>query len=45
MFTGQYYDTEIDQYYLRARQYDPHIARFTTRDPVFGKFQEILTLH
>jgi len=45
MFTGQYFDTEIDQYYLRARQYDPHISRFTARDPVFGKFEEPLTLH
>jgi RHS repeat-associated protein len=44
-FTGQYYDSEIDEYYLRARQYDPHIARFTARDPVFGKFKEPFTLH
>jgi RHS repeat-associated protein len=35
-FTGQYFDYEIDQYYLRARQYDPHIARFTTRDPAIA---------
>ena len=28
MFTGQYFDSEIDQYYLRARQNDPHMARF-----------------
>jgi RHS repeat-associated protein len=45
MFTGQYYDTEISQYYLRARQYDPYISRFTSRDPVSGKFEEPLTLH
>jgi len=45
MFTGQYFDTEIDQYYLRARQYDPHIALFTARDPIFGKFEEPLILH
>jgi RHS repeat-associated protein len=45
MFTGQYYDSEIDQYYLRARQYDPLLARFTARDPVLGKFREPLTLH
>jgi RHS repeat-associated protein len=44
-FTGQYHDTEIDEYYLRARQYDPYISRFTSRDPVAGKFQEPLTLH
>lgn len=45
MFTGQYFDAEIDQYYLRARQYDPHISRFTARDLIFGEFEEPLTLH
>jgi len=45
MFTGQHFDTEIDQYYLRARQYDPHISRFTARDPIRGKFEEPMTLH
>ena len=44
-FTGQFFDSEIDEYYLRARQYNPHISRFTTRDPVFGRFREPLTLH
>ncbi|MFZ0034320.1 MAG: RHS repeat-associated core domain-containing protein, partial [Sedimentisphaerales bacterium] len=44
-FAGQYYDTEISQYYLRARQYDPYISRFTSRDPADGKFEEPLTLH
>jgi len=44
-FTGQYFDDEIDEYYLRARQYDPHIGRFTTRDPVFGQFEDPLSLH
>jgi RHS repeat-associated protein len=45
MFAGQWYDSEIGQYYMRARQYDPRIGRFTARDPVFGNFQEPLTLH
>ena len=45
MFTGQYFDSEIDQYYLRARQYDPHISRFTARDPVDGQYRQPLTLH
>ena len=44
-FTGQYFDSEIEEYYLRARQYNPQIARFTSRDPVRGKFKEPLTLH
>ncbi len=44
-FTGQYFDSKINQYYLRARQYDPPTMRFTGRDPVRGQFQEPLTLH
>ncbi len=44
-FTGQWFDSEIDQYYLRARMYDPHLGRFTGRDPIFGKFEEPLSLH
>ena len=44
-FTGQYFDAEINQYYLRARMYDPQLYRFTARDPVLGKFAEPLTLH
>ena len=45
MFTGQYFDSEIDEYYMCARQYYPHISRFTSRDPIFGKFEEPLMLH
>jgi RHS repeat-associated protein len=44
-FTGQYYDFEIGQYYLRARQYDPQLMRFTGRDSVNGKLAEPITLH
>ena len=44
-FTGQWFDDEISQYYLRARMYDPDLTRFTTRDPVFGTFKHPLTLH
>ncbi len=45
LFTGQWYDSEIEQYYLRARMYEPKMMRFTGRDPVRGKFKEPLTLH
>ncbi|MBN2454921.1 MAG: RHS repeat-associated core domain-containing protein, partial [Sedimentisphaerales bacterium] len=45
MFTGQWYDNEIGQYYLRARQYDPHLYRFISRDPILGDFKEPITLH
>jgi RHS repeat-associated protein len=44
-FTGQWYDAEIEQYYLRARQYDPQMMRFTSRDPMRGKYQEPMSLH
>ncbi len=44
-FTGQYYDDEIEQYYLRARQYDPKIHVFTSRDLFDGVFEQPLTLH
>jgi RHS repeat-associated protein len=44
-FTGQYYDYEIGQYYLRARQYDPQLMRFTGRDPIASSPQEPMSLH
>jgi RHS repeat-associated protein len=44
-FTGQWFDPETGYYYLRTRQYDPYISRFTSRDPVFGQFEEPITLH
>jgi len=44
-FTGQWFDSEIDEYYLRARMYDPILGRFTSRDPVKGRFTEPMTLH
>ena len=45
LFTGQWFDDEFDQYYLRARQYDPQLMRFTARDPVKGEYNNPLTLH
>jgi RHS repeat-associated protein len=44
-FTGQWYDYEFGQYYLRARQYDPQIMRFTARDPADRGYEEPIALH
>ena len=44
-FTGRWFDDEIGLYYPRTRMYHPDLTRFTARDPVFGKFQQPLTLH
>ena len=44
-YTGQYEDREIGQYYLRARQYSPYLARFNGYDPVYGDYSEPFTLH
>ena len=35
-YTGQQYDTIAGQYYLRARYYNPVIARFTQEDTYYG---------
>jgi RHS repeat-associated protein len=34
LFTGEYYDSDLSLYYLRARLYDPCLGRFTSCDPV-----------
>jgi len=44
-FTGQWYDSEFGQYWLRARMYDPALGRLTAYDLVKGKYEEPLTLH
>jgi RHS repeat-associated protein len=46
-FTGQWFDSENDEYYLRNRQYDPMLMRLTGRDsaPIMGKFGNPLTSH
>ena len=44
-FAGYFWDDEIKQYYCNARYYDPVLMRFTSYDPVMGKFEEPMTLH
>lgn len=44
-YTGQFYDKETGQYYLRARQYSPYLARFTGRDLIMGSFDDPMSLH
>jgi RHS repeat-associated protein len=36
LFTGEQYDSETDNYYLRARYYSPSLTRFLTRDTYDG---------
>ncbi len=36
LYTGQQYDQETGQYYLRARYYKPLIGRFTQEDTYRG---------
>ena len=33
-YCGEYYDSETENYYLRARYYDPGIGRFISTDPI-----------
>ena len=44
-FANYIYDAEIKMYYCNAREYDPVLTRFTSRDPVLGTFENPMTLH
>ena len=44
-YCGEYYDTESDTIYLRARYYDPSIGRFISRDSFAGKQGDPLSLN
>ena len=45
LYTGEQYDEETHNYYLRARYYNELIGRFTQRDSYAGNMQDPLTLH
>jgi RHS repeat-associated protein len=45
LFTGEQYDSGLDNYYLRARYYDQNIGRFTQQDTWMGENQDPITLH
>jgi RHS repeat-associated protein len=45
LFTGEQYDSGLDNYYLRARYYDQGIGRFTQQDTWMGNNSDPVTLH
>jgi len=45
LYTGEQYDSELDQYYLRARYYDQGVGRFTQLDTWAGNSQSPITLN
>lgn len=44
-FAGEHFDAESGFYQLRARQLDPTVGRFTTRDPSPGRQTRPTSLH
>jgi len=45
LYTGEHFDTDAQQYYLRARYYDPLNGRFNQMDPFAGSPQDPQSLH
>jgi len=45
LYTGEQFDTAAQQYYLRARYYDPSNGRFNRVDPFPGNPQDPQSLH
>ena len=45
LFTGEQFDPSLNQYYLRARYYDPGVGRFTQMDTFPGMNSNPETLH
>src|SRR5690606_21899436 len=45
LFTGEQFDSSLNQYYLRARYYDQGVGRFTQMDTYQGNNFDPVTLH
>jgi len=45
LFTGEQFDAETNNYYLRARYYSPTLARFLSRDTYDGRDYDPITLN
>ncbi len=45
LFAGEQFDSEANQYFLRARHYAPDMGRFITTDPYKGDELEPITLN
>jgi RHS repeat-associated protein len=45
LYAGEYFDTSAQQYYLRARWYDPSNGRFNQLDPYAGNNEDPQSLH
>ncbi|MDR2168640.1 MAG: AHH domain-containing protein, partial [Planctomycetaceae bacterium] len=45
LYSGEQFDSKINQQYLRQRYYDPTTGRFNRLDPFFGNLNDPLSLH
>ncbi len=45
LFAGEQFDSSLDQYYLRARYYNPASGRFTQQDTWMGNNYDPVSLH
>jgi RHS repeat-associated protein len=45
LYSGEQFDSKINQQYLRQRYYDPSTGRFNRLDPFFGNLNDPFSLH